>query len=79
MKQNVNSIILISKKDSQNSENLISENLISCRRRYQKGTFERNFFREFSDQLFFRNVLRRALLPYDFIKQDSNTEVFEKT
>ena len=49
MKQNVNSTILISKKDSQNSENLISENLISCRRRYQKGSFERNFFREFSD------------------------------
>ena len=49
MKQNVNSIILISKKDSQSGENLISENLISCRRRYQKGSFERNFFREFSD------------------------------
>ena len=49
MKQNVNSTILISKKDSQNSENLISENLISSRQRYQKGTFPRNFFKEFSD------------------------------
>ena len=78
MKQNVNSTILISKKDIARiiKTSLVKTLLIAggvTKKELSSGIFSGNF-----QTNCFRNVLRKAL-PYDFIKQDSTTEVFEKT
>ena len=79
IKQNVNSIILISKKDIARIVKTSMVKTVMLQASLPKRNFRvKVFLGIFRETVFFRNVSRKAL-PYDFIKQDSTTVVSEKT
>ena len=79
MKQNVNSIILISKNDIARIVKTSMVKTVMLQASLPKRNFRVEVFLGiFRETVFFPNVSRKAL-PYDFIKQDSTIVVSEKT
>ena len=79
MKQNVNSIILISKKDIARIVKTSMVKTVMLQASLPKRNFRVEVFLGiFIETVFFPKVSRKAL-PYDFIKQDSTPVVSEKT